>query len=50
MSVSDRNKHLRIVAEILLAYLPDLLGDQELARDLLSVVQNTDRRTETDQA
>lgn len=38
MSVSDRNKHLRIVAEILLVYLPDLLDDQELARDLLSVV------------
>jgi hypothetical protein len=37
MTISDRNKHLRIVAEILLVHLPGLLDDQELARDLLSV-------------
>lgn len=38
MTVRDRNKHLRIVAEILMVHLPALLDDQELARDLLSVV------------
>ncbi len=38
MTVADRKKHLRIVAEILLVHLPTVLDDQELARDLLSVV------------
>ncbi len=38
MTVSDREKHLRIVSEILLVHLPAALRDQELARDLLSVV------------
>ena len=40
MTVGDRNKHLRIVAEILLVHLPALLDvdDQGLARDLLSIV------------
>ncbi len=38
MTVQDRNKHLRIVAEIMLMHLPDVLDDQGLARDLLSVV------------
>ena len=38
MTVGDRDKHLRIVAEILLVHLPALLDDQGLARDLLSVV------------
>jgi hypothetical protein len=38
MTVKDRNKHLRIVAEILQVHLPQALGDQGLARDLLSVV------------
>ncbi len=38
MSVAERKKQLRIVAEILLVHLPAVLEDQELARDLLSVV------------
>lgn len=38
MTVTDRNRQLRVVAEILLIHVPDLLEkDQELARDLLSV-------------
>lgn len=38
MTAAERNKHLRIVAEILLVHLPAVLQDQELTRDLLSVV------------
>lgn len=38
MTVKERNKHLRIVVEILQVHLPRVLDDQELARDLLSVV------------
>ncbi len=38
MTVAEREKHLRIVAEILLVHLPRVLHDQELAKDLLSVV------------
>lgn len=38
MTVSERNKQLRIVAEIMDVHLPATLGDQALARDLLSVV------------
>jgi hypothetical protein len=38
MSVKERNKHLRIVAEIMELHLPDVLNDQQLARDLLSVI------------
>lgn len=38
MTVSERNKQLRIVAEILTLHLPSLLDDQELTRDLLAVV------------
>jgi hypothetical protein len=38
MTVAERNKHLRIVAEILLVHLPTVLEDQDLARDLLAVV------------
>lgn len=38
MTVAERNKHLRIVAEIMLVHLPAVLEDQGLARDLLSVV------------
>ncbi len=38
MAVKERNQQLRVVAEILLVHLPDLLEeDQVLARDLLSV-------------
>ncbi|MBN1956128.1 MAG: hypothetical protein JW900_13915 [Anaerolineae bacterium] len=37
MTVSERRKQLRIVAEILQVHLPAFLEDQELARDLLSV-------------
>ena len=38
MTVGDRNKQMRIVAELLLLHLPAALDDQELARDLMSVV------------
>lgn len=39
MTIQDRERQLRIVAEILLVHLPDLVtSDPELARDLLSVV------------
>jgi hypothetical protein len=38
MSVQDRNRQLRVVAEILLVHIPRCLEeDQELARDLLAV-------------
>jgi hypothetical protein len=36
--VADRNKQLRIVAEMLLVHLPVVLDNQPLARDLLTVV------------
>ena len=36
--LADRNKQLRIVAEMLLAHLPVVLDDQSLARDLLTVI------------
>ena len=39
MTVSDRKKQLRIVAEMLLVHLPAVLNDQPLARDLLTVIQ-----------
>ena len=38
MTVSERNKHMRIVAEIMTLHLPNVIKDQELTRDLLSVV------------
>ena len=38
MTVSDRKKQLRIVTEMLLVHLPSVLGDQGLARDLLTIV------------
>jgi len=38
MTVADRKKQLRIVAEMLLVHLPATLHDQELARDLLTIV------------
>lgn len=41
VTTTQRNKHLRIVAEVLLVHLPAVLNDQELARDLLSVVGAT---------
>ena len=38
MAIKDRNRQLRVVAEILLVHLPELIDkDQSLARDLLSV-------------
>ena len=38
MAIKERRQQLRVVAEILLVHLPDILqNDQELARDLLSV-------------
>jgi hypothetical protein len=38
MAIKDRNRQLRVVAEILLVHLPELIKtDQPLARDLLSV-------------
>jgi hypothetical protein len=39
MTVAERNKHLRIVTEVLQIHLPGVLdADQGLSRDLLSVV------------
>jgi hypothetical protein len=35
--IADRNKELRIVAEMLLVHLPAVLNDQPLARDLLMI-------------
>ena len=37
MTTNDRKKQMRIVAEMLLVHLPDQLGDQSLACDLLTV-------------
>ena len=37
MTIADRRKQLRIVAEMLLVHLPKVLADQSLARDLLAV-------------
>ncbi|MDF1512174.1 MAG: hypothetical protein P1S60_00035 [Anaerolineae bacterium] len=38
MALTDRNRQMRVVAEILLVHLPELIDqDQDLARDLLSV-------------
>lgn len=37
MTIADRKKQLRIVAEMLLVHLPKVLADQPLARDLLTV-------------
>jgi hypothetical protein len=38
MTVGDRKKQLRIIAEMLLVHLPGVLNDQSLARDLLTVI------------
>ena len=38
MTVADRKKQLRIVAEMLLVHLPTVLNDQPLARDLLAII------------
>lgn len=38
MTVADRKKQMRLVAEMLLVHLPHTLDDQPLARDLLTVV------------
>lgn len=35
--IADRNKQMRIVAEMLLVHLPTVLNDQSLTRDLLTV-------------
>jgi hypothetical protein len=37
MTINDRRKQLRIVAEMLLVHLPAVLDDQPLTRDLLTV-------------
>lgn len=38
MAVKDRNRQLRVVSEILLVHIPDIMGkDDALVRDLLSV-------------
>ena len=37
MTIADRRKQMRIVAEMLLVHLPAVLDDQSLARDLLTV-------------
>ncbi len=38
MTIKERNQQLRVIAEILLVHMPELLDeDPELARDLLSV-------------
>ncbi len=37
MTIADRKKQLRIVAEMLLIHLPAVLNDQDLARDLLVI-------------
>jgi hypothetical protein len=37
MTIQDRRKQMRIVAEMLLVHLPAQLDDQPLARDLLTV-------------
>jgi|YNPNPStandDraft_1061719.scaffolds.fasta_scaffold01896_11 hypothetical protein len=41
MTIAERNKNLRIVAELLQVHLPAALEDQPLAHDLLSVVGMT---------
>lgn len=38
MTIADRKKQLRIVAEMLLVHLPAVLNDQALAHDLLTVI------------
>lgn len=38
MTVRERKKQLRIVAEMLLVHLPKCLADQDLARDLLCII------------
>jgi len=38
MTIGDRKKQLRIIAEMLLVHLPGVLNDQSLARDLLTVI------------
>lgn len=37
MTVADRNKQLRIVAEMLMVHLPAVLNDAPLAQDLLTI-------------
>lgn len=38
MTIKERNQQMRVVAEVLLVHLPDLIDDDpDLARDLLSV-------------
>jgi hypothetical protein len=48
MSAAERKKQLRIVAEMLLVHLPDVVADQPLARDLLAVVSLAIRAAATD--
>jgi hypothetical protein len=46
--LSDRNKQMRIVAEMLLVHLPAVLNDQPLARDLLTVTNLAIRAASAD--
>jgi hypothetical protein len=46
--IADRNKQLRIVAEMLLVHLPATLDDPALARDLLTVVSLAIRAANAD--
>jgi hypothetical protein len=48
VTVQERKKQIRIVAEMLLVHLPAVLEDQELARDLLCVVGIAIRAAEAD--
>ena len=46
--IADRNKQMRIVAEMLLVHLPDVLDDAPLACDLLTVVSLAIRAASAD--
>jgi hypothetical protein len=46
--IADRKKQLRIVAEMLLVHLPASLDDQNLSRDLLTVVSLAMRASAAD--
>jgi hypothetical protein len=48
VTLKERRKQLRIVAEMLLVHVPAVLQDQELARDLLCVVSVAIRAAEAD--
>ena len=48
MTIKERQKQLRIVAEMLGVHLPACLNDQELTRDLLCIVGVAIRAAEAD--